>query len=340
MSTFLYALGRRAYRTPWRFIAAWLLIFVLVGAGVAAFSKDFDNDFTLPGSEAQTALDSMKSTFPEAAGVSASVIVVADDGDSVEDAKYKDAIEDEIDRIEELPHVDTVTSPYSDLVEGAISKDETAAMISVQYDGTQQDVGEDAGDNLIDALDPLRDALPGAQVEGGGELFQITGVEISWVEGIGVVIAFIVLLLTLGSFRAAGMPLITALIGVGISVLLIVGATAFATINSSSIMLALMLGLAVGIDYALFIVSRARDLLAEGHDPVEAAGRAVATAGSAVVFAGMTVMIALLGLSLAGIPFLTIMGIGASGSVAVAVMISLTMVPALLGLVKSKITPK
>ncbi|UVI35652.1 MMPL family transporter [Brevibacterium spongiae] len=340
MSTFLYALGRRAYRAPWRFIAAWLLIFVLIGAGVAAFAKDFDNDFTLPGSEAQTALDSMKSTFPEAAGVAASVIVVADDGDKVTDEKYKDAIDDEVKRLEDLPHVDTVTSPYSDLVEGAISKDDSAAMISVQYDGTQQDVGEDAGDNLLDALDPLREALPGAQVEGGGELFQITGVEISWVEGVGVVIAFIVLLLTLGSFRAAGMPLLTALIGVGISVLLIVGGTAFATINSSSIMLALMLGLAVGIDYALFIVSRARALLAEGHEPIEATGRAVATAGSAVVFAGMTVMIALLGLSLAGIPFLTIMGIGASGSVAVAVLISLTMIPALLGLVKSKITPK
>src|SRR5699024_11930973 len=84
LSTLLYALGRRAYWTPWRFIAAWLLILALVGAGVAAFSKDFDDDFTLPGSEAQTALDSMKSTFPEAAGVSASVIVVAEDGDSVE----------------------------------------------------------------------------------------------------------------------------------------------------------------------------------------------------------------------------------------------------------------
>jgi RND superfamily putative drug exporter len=340
VSTFLYALGRRAYQTPWRFIAAWLLIFVLVGAGVAAFAKDFDDDFTLPGSEAQTALDSMQSTFPEAAGVSASVIVVADDGDSVTDAKYKDAIGDEVKRLEDLPHVDTVTSPFSDLVEGAISKDDSAAMISVQYDGTQQEVGEDAGDNLIDALEPLRDDLPGAQVDGGGELFQITGVEISWVEGVGVVIAFIVLLLTLGSFRAAGMPLVTALIGVGISVLLIVGATAFATINSSSIMLALMLGLAVGIDYALFIVSRARDLLAEGHAPLEATGRAVATAGSAVVFAGMTVMIALFGLSLAGIPFLTIMGVGASGSVAVAVLISLTMIPAFLGLAKSRITPK
>ena len=340
MSTFLYALGRRAYRTPWRFIAAWLLILALVGAGVAAFSKDFDDDFTLPGSEAQTALDSMKSTFPEAAGVSASVIVVAEDGDSVEDAKYEDAIEDEVDRLEDLPHVDQVTSPYSTMVNGAISDDETAAMISVQYDGTQQEVGEDAGDELLDALDPLRDDLPGAQVEGGGELFQITGVSISWVEGVGVAIAFIVLLLTLGSFRAAGMPLITALVGVGISVLLVVGGTAFGSVNSTSIMLALMLGLAVGIDYALFIVSRARALLAEGHDPLEATGRAVATAGSAVVFAGMTVMIALLGLSLAGIPFLTIMGVGASGAVAVAVLISLTMIPAFVGLAKSRITPK
>lgn len=341
MSTFLYALGRRAYRAPIRFIALWLVIFGLVGAGVAAFAKDFDDDFTLPGSEAQVALDSMRATFPEASGVAADVIVVAADGDSVEAPTYKDEIKKEVDRLEDLPHVDTVTSPFDKMVEGAISDDESAAMISVQYDGSQQEVGEDAPDKLLDQLNPLRDALPdGAQVEGGGELFQITGVAISWVEGIGVVIAFIVLLLTLGSFRAAGMPLITALIGVGISVLLVVGSTAFGAVNSSSIMLALMLGLAVGIDYALFIVSRARALLAEGHDPLEATGRAVATAGSAVVFAGMTVMIALLGLSLAGIPFLTVMGIGASGSVVIAVLISLTMVPALLGLVKAKITPK
>ncbi|WP_231443123.1 MMPL family transporter [Brevibacterium zhoupengii] len=341
MSTFLYALGRRAYRAPFRYIALWFVIFGLVGAGVAAFAKDFDNDFTLPGSEAQVALDSMETTFPEASGVGASVIVVAADGDAVTDSTYKDEIEKEVDRLEDLPHVDAVTSPFDKMVKGAVSEDDSAAMISVQYDGTQQEVGEAAPDQLLDELDPLREALPdGSQVEGGGQLFQITGVEISWVEGIGVVIAFIVLLLTLGSFRAAGMPLITALIGVGISVLLVVGSTAFGAVNSSSIMLALMLGLAVGIDYALFIVSRARALLAEGHDPLEAAGRAVATAGSAVVFAGMTVMIALLGLSLAGIPFLTVMGIGASGSVVVAVLISLTMVPALLGLVKDKITPK
>ncbi|MCT2356768.1 MMPL family transporter [Brevibacterium casei] len=341
MSTFLYALGRRAFRQPLRFVALWLVILGLVAAGVAAFAKDFDDDFTLPGSEAQTALDAMRATFPEAAGTSASVIVVAADGDSVEDQPYRDAIEKAVDDLGELPHVDAVTSPFDDMVTGTISGDKSAAMISVQYDGTLQEVGgETASTALTAALDPIRADLPGAQVEAGGELFQITGVHVSWVEGVGVVIAFIVLLLTLGSFRAAGMPLITALIGVGISVLLVVGSTAFGPVNSSSIMLALMLGLAVGIDYALFIVSRARSLLAEGLEPREAAGRATATAGSAVVFAGLTVMIALLGLSLAGIPFLTVMGIGASGAVAIAVMISLTMVPALLGIAKGKITPK
>ncbi|GAA1641342.1 MULTISPECIES: MMPL family transporter [Brevibacterium] len=341
MSTFLYALGRRAFRQPVRFIALWLVILGLVAAGVAAFAEDFDDDFTLPGSEAQVALDAMKATFPEAAGTSASVIVVAPDGQSVTDPDYRDGIEQAVDDLGELPNVDAVTSPFDDMVEGAISDDAQAAMISVQYDGSLQEVGGPAAaDELVAALDGIRADLPDAEVDAGGELFQITGVHVSWVEGIGVIIAFVVLLLTLGSFRAAGMPLITALIGVAISVLLVVGATAFGAINSSSIMLALMLGLAVGIDYALFIVSRARALLAEGHEPIEAAGRAVATAGSAVVFAGITVMIALLGLSLAGIPFLTVMGIGASGSVAVAVMISLTMVPALLGFAKAKITPK
>ncbi|RBP62499.1 RND superfamily putative drug exporter [Brevibacterium sanguinis] len=340
MSPFLYALGRRAYRAPLRFITGWLVILALVAGGVALFAKDFDDDFTLPGSEAQTALDSMRATFPSAAGVSATVIVVAADGASVEDPDYRDAIEDTVERLGDLPHVEAVTSPFDEMVRGSISDDASAALISVQYDGSQQDVGEDAPEKLLGELDQTRDALPGAQVDAGGELFQITGVHVSWVEGIGVVIAFIVLLLTLGSFRAAGMPLLTALIGVAISVLLVVGATAFGSINSTSIMLALMLGLAVGIDYALFIVSRARSLQAEGHDPLEAAARATATAGSAVIFAGMTVMIALLGLSLAGIPFLTVMGIAASGAVAVAVLIALTMIPALLGLAKDRIRPR
>ncbi|WP_309132686.1 MMPL family transporter [Brevibacterium sp.] len=340
MSTFLYALGRRAYRAPLRFIAGWLAVLALVATGVALFADDFDDDFTLPGSEAQVALDSMRATFPSASGVSATVIVVAPDGESVEDPDYRDAIADAVDRLGDLPHVAAVTSPFDETVKGTISADESAALISVQYDGTQQDVGEDAPDRLLDALGQTRSALPGAQVDAGGELFQITGVHVSWVEGIGVLIAFLVLLLTLGSFRAAGMPLLTALIGVAISVLLVVGATAFGSINSTSIMLALMLGLAVGIDYALFIVSRARSLQAEGHAPLEAAARATATAGSAVIFAGLTVMIALLGLSLAGIPFLTVMGIAASGAVAVAVLIALTMIPALLGLAKDRIRPR
>ena len=133
-------------------------------------------------------------------------------------------------------------------------------------------------------------------------------------------VALIVLLLTLGSLRAAGMPLLTALLGVAISVIMIVAATGLTVVSSTTPMLAVMLGLAVGIDYALFITSRHRDQLRDGMEPEESAAQALATAGSAVVFAGLTVMIALVGLSVAGIPFLTTMGIAAAVAVAVAVL--------------------
>src|SRR5699024_3279226 len=158
-------------------------------------------------------------------------------------------------------------------------------------------------------------------------------------ELLGVAVAMIVLVITLGSFIAAGMPLLNALVGVGISTLLIFAATAFGQINSTTPMLSLMLGLAVGIDYALFIVARHQDQLRSGVELEESIGRAVATAGSAVVFAGLTVMIALLGLGVAGIPFLTTMGIAASAAVGIAVLVSITLLPALLGAAGMKIAP-
>ena len=145
------------------------------------------------------------------------------------------------------------------------------------------------------------------------------------------VIALIVLWLTLGSLRAAGMPLLTALLGVAITVMLIFAATGLTTVSSTTPMLAVMLGLAVGIDYALFITSRHRDQLRDGMEPEESVAEAVATAGSAVVFAGLTVMIALGGLAVAGIPFLTTMGVAAAVGVGIAVSIALTLLPALLG---------
>ncbi|MGH3706103.1 MAG: MMPL family transporter, partial [Agromyces sp.] len=150
----------------------------------------------------------------------------------------------------------------------------------------------------------------------------------------------VVLLVTFASFAAAGLPLITALLGAGASLAIVFIGTGFLTITSTTPLLALMLGLAVGIDYALFIISRHQDQLKQGHDPAESAARAVATAGSAVVFAAITVIIALLGLAVAGIPFLTTMGVAAALAVAIAVLISLTLTPALLGFAGWRVVAK
>jgi RND superfamily putative drug exporter len=155
--------------------------------------------------------------------------------------------------------------------------------------------------------------------------------EIGSTEGIGVVVALVVLLVTFGSLVAAGMTMLTALIGVGAGMAGLFALSGVVSLTSTAPVLALMLGLAVGIDYALFISSRHRQNLLEGHEPEEAVGRAVATAGSAVVFAGVTVVIALAGLAVVRIPFLTAMGLAAAGTVAVAVVVAITLLPALLG---------
>ncbi len=139
------------------------------------------------------------------------------------------------------------------------------------------------------------------------------------------------LLVLFGSFVAVGIPLLTALLGVGIGAATITTLTGFVTLSQTTPVLGLMLGLAVGIDYALFIMSRFRDELIHGRDGEEAAGRAVATAGSAVVFAGLTVLIALLGLLVVRVPFLSYMGVGAAGTIVIAVLVALTLLPALLG---------
>jgi RND superfamily putative drug exporter len=174
----------------------------------------------------------------------------------------------------------------------------------------------------------------------GGQLFSQTSTGISATELVGLAVAFVVLLVTFASLAAAGMPLLTALLGAGAALAIVFVGTRFLTITSTTPLLALMLGLAVGIDYALFIISRHQDQLKQGLDPEESTSRAVATAGSAVVFAATTVIIALLGLAVAGIPFLTTMGVAAALAVAIAVLISTTLTPALLGFAKWHVVAK
>ncbi|MVA74661.1 MMPL family transporter [Auraticoccus sp. F435] len=340
MSSFLYALGRAAFRHRWRTAGIWLLVVAVLGGTAGLAGGDFDNEFSIPGAPSQVALDQLGRTFPQVSGTSASMIVVAPEGEDVRDPAVREAVEDSMDELAELDFVDSVSSPYDDLVEGMISDDERAAIVNVRIPGEAQEVTDAQRDALVAAAAELQAALPGSTASMGGEIFNQSIPGFSIVEVIGVGVALVVLLITLGSVVAAGMPLLTALLGVGVSMAVLLIATGFATISSTTPMLAVMLGLAVGIDYALFILSRHRELLAEGLDPEESAARSVATAGSAVVFAGLTVIIALVGLGIARIPFLTAMGVFAAIGVAVAVVVALTILPALMGMAGERMRPR
>ncbi|WP_156760675.1 MMPL family transporter [Microbacterium karelineae] len=337
MSTFLSSLGRWSYRHPWRVLGAWILILLITGAGAAGLSKGFENSFSIPGTESQEGLEQLERTFPQVAGASAQVIVVAGAGDTVDDGAYRDPIERATLDLADLDGMSTSTSPFDDEVDGLVSDDGTAAIVQLQLEDQSTSIGDDVKDAIADRVDELAAELPdGSTTRLGGELFATEVPALSPVEAVGVLIALLVLIVTFRSFVLAGLPLAVALVGVGTSMLGIVTATAFADVSSTTPMLALMLGLAVGIDYALFIAARHQDQVRGGADPEDSAARATGTAGSAVVFAGITVLIALVGLGFAGIPFLTTMGIAAAVAVAVAIAISVTLTPALLGFTKGR----
>ncbi|SJN42295.1 putative membrane transport protein [Microbacterium esteraromaticum] len=338
MSTLLSSLGRWSFRHPWRVLVSWLIVLGIAGGGALALSGGTDNSFSIPGTESQAGLEQLERTFPQVSGTNAQFIVVAAPGDNITDAEYKDEIDSAVDKMGRLDGVLAVTSPYDENIDGMVNDAETAAIVRLQFDGQVSDVPESIKDTLQDSVDALAASLPdGSQTALGGDLFAVSIPTITLTEGVGLLIALLVLIVTFRSFVIAGLPLLTAILGVGISMAGIFAATAFASVSSTTPLLALMLGLAVGIDYALFIVARHQDQVRDGVDPEESTARAVGTAGSAVVFAGITVLIALIGLGFAGIPFLTTMGIAAAVAVAIAVAISVTLTPALLGFVKGRV---
>jgi RND superfamily putative drug exporter len=338
VSSSLYVLGRWAYRHPLRVIAAWVVVMMLGGLAVLGLGGTTKDSFDIPGTESQEAINALGRTFPQLSGASAYLVVVAPDGQSVETAEAKELVERAITRMEDVEGVTDIVSPYSDLTDIGISRDGTTAQVQVQFDRGLEEVTAADKDDLLATGDELEDA--GYTASFGGDVFTSTGPQLSIIEVVGVVVAFVVLYLMFRSLRAAVMPIVTAMAGVIVTTELIFVATGFFTISSTAPLLALMIGLAVGIDYALFIVSRHREQLADGVEPQEAAARAVATAGSAVVFAGVTVVIALLGLAIARIPFLTIMGVAAAVSVVVAVAVALTLLPAMLGRAGARLTPR
>lgn len=338
MSTLLYALGRWSYRHSWRVLIAWILLLGIAGGATALFATGTDNSFSIPGTESQAGIEQLSRTFPQASGTSAQMIIVTADGASVEGEPYAGEIASTISAFEKLDGILAVTDPFDEMVKGQVSDSGDAAIVRMQFDGQATDVPAATKTALQDVAAQLGDELPaGSQVSLGGDLFAVSVPGVTLTEGVGLIIALLVLIVTFRSFVVAGLPLLTAIIGVGLSIALIFFSTAFASISSTTPLLALMLGLAVGIDYALFIVARHQDQVRGGMEPEESVARATGTAGSAVVFAGVTVLIALIGLSFAGIPFLTTMGIAAAVAVAIAVLVALTLTPAMLGFVKGRV---
>ncbi|WP_405985900.1 MMPL family transporter [Streptomyces sp. NBC_00872] len=328
MATFLYKLGRLAFRRRHYVALLWVALLALAGVGAASASTPTSSSFSIPGTEAQKAFDLLEQRFPggSADGATARVVFKAPANEKMTDAGHKAEVRAIVDELSGgSGQVSSVTDPYT---ANAVSKDGSTAYVSVSYKVASMELTDETRTALEETGAEAR--AQGMAVEIGGDALQAAP-ETGATEIIGVAIAAVVLVITFGSLIAAGLPLLTALIGVGVGISTITALANVLDLGSTTSTLAMMIGLAVGIDYALFIVSRYRAELAEGREREEAAGRAVGTAGSAVVFAGLTVVIALVGLAVVNIPMLSKMGFAAAGTVVIAVLIALTLIPALLG---------
>jgi len=331
MARLLYRIGRFAARRRWAVLGVWLVALLGLGGAALGLSGTMTDSFSIPGTPAQQAMDQLAAKMPAAGGATGRIVFAVPDGSAITQNSYQRAISSMLAKTADLPSVVGVVDPTT---AKAISPDGRVALAQVTFAGQITEIPEATQDRIADlakqyATDGMTIDLSGAAVK------QVPS--IGSTEGVGVIVALVVLLVTFGSVVAAGLPLLTALIGVGVGMAGILTVSGFVQMSSTAPILALMLGLAVGIDYALFIVNRHRRQLGEGMDVHESIGRAVGTAGSAVVFAGLTVVIALAALSVVGIPFLTIMGIAAAATVVMAVLIAITLVPALLGFAGVKV---
>ncbi|MFJ9381027.1 MMPL family transporter [Streptomyces sp. NPDC101455] len=328
MATLLYRLGRVAFRWRWFVTLLWVAVLGAVGFAAAKAPATPDDGFTMPGIESQRAFDLLEQRFPGTAadGANARIVFVAPNGEKVTATENRAAIEKLVTEAADGSQVASAVDPFA---AKAVSKDASTAYSTVTFKVKADDLTGAAKTHLERAIDTARDA--GLTVEVGGDALATQPAAGGSAEAIGIAIAAVVLLITFGSLAAAGLPLLTAILGVGISMSAVLALGSAFGLSETTGTLATMLGLACGIDYALFVVSRYREEREKGHAPREAAGLAAGTAGSAVVFAGLTVVIALAGLSVVGIPMLTKMGLAAAGAVLLSVLISLTLVPAALG---------
>ncbi len=367
MATLLHRLGKTAFRRWPVFLAAWLLAMLAVGGFAATMSKPMTDAFSIPGIPSEKAADLQEQLFPDAVDAfdqaSVKVVVAVPEGSTLSDPAYADrvaALAEDLAGLPQMPDAplaDPVTAAQAQeeqVLQAAteagtppevaqanadalspLSKDGRVGTITFDFDvDSVADVEPATIEALMDVMDDARGDGLTVEANGSGTtgMTELSGTS----ELIGIAVALVVLILTFGSLVAAGLPILTALIGVSLGIMGVTAMTAFTDIGSTTPMLATMIGLAVGIDYALFILARYRSELEHTDDREEAVGIAVGTAGSAVVFAGLTVIIALTALLVVRIPFLASMGLAAAATVFIAVLVALTLLPALLGATRSK----
>lgn len=328
MSTALYRLGRFAARRPWTVLGIWFVIAAIVIVSSATGGKEFEDTFTVPGLDSDEALVLLEEAQSDEAGVSAQIVVASADADST--------------IVEQPSQVEAVRADFASLDDvigvtpAQFSPDGTVALLRVLYPPTAQLSVE-----TLEDLKELQAELDGSndlQIEASGELFfTFEEPETGTGEMIGIVAAIIILLVAFGSVIAMGLPIGTALFGLALGVSAMGLINYLLNIPSWAPQMAAMVGIGVGIDYALFLVTRHREYLSQGMTVEESVGRAVATAGQAVIFAGGTVVIAILGLVVAGIPFMTAAGVATSLVVLIMVVAAVTLLPAFLGVAGHKI---
>lgn len=337
MAKILYKVGNWVYKRPKRVILFWLMIIAIAGCIIANYGINFKGDMSIPNTKSEKAGDVLKKAFNQTKEYGTiRLIFKVGEGKTLEDASVKDAINKTIEQVHNKDKdVKSIADPYK---MRTISRNKKIAYADITYNVESDKVKQSSIDKVKESINITKDA--GIQTELGGSV-TLSKTEVGGTsEVVSIIAAFIILAFTLGSLLAAGLPIITALIGLVTGLLVIMAGTNVVNMSSLSISLASMVGLAVGIDYALFIISRYRQNLAEGYGLQEAAALAMGTAGGAVLFAGTTVIIALCGLSLVGVPFLGVMGRAAAVMVFIVVMVSLTAVPAVISLCGHHISPK
>ena len=329
MSRLLYRLGRGSALHPWRTISAWLAVAAAVAGLAVAFGGTPHDDYDIPGARAQVGIEQLRAHLPGAGNTSARV-VVHDRTGATPDAAALTALTN---RLQAMPHVVTVLAPE-------LSADGDTAVLGVGYDAPVTDA------DLMGHLEPLDAAVAptrasGLQVELGGELPESA---VAPMEGrgelIGTIAALVILVFAFGSVTSAGLPIGTALVGLGIGSAGITLLAAATDVSTAAPMVATMVGLGVGIDYALLLVTRHVEYLRQGMPVPEAAGRASATAGRSVVFAASTVLVSLMGLRLGGLPVYSSFGFATAIAVVAVAVASLTLVPVLARFAGLRLLPR